>query len=186
MRGSGVEILLEAVMKIKNEIPDKFVEKIWTEIGSIQGKSKVDALAKSFFKKQGDLAEYVLAMSEDLGEEAHGLAFYLGIVIWSSYDQYFKGNLKKINDKTIIKIHEKFETELEKFKFVDETFIESRIKNKSEYPQPFILKYIVESLFENADEELSLTSDQQAMIFIILSTLMKSLDQAVVIKEDLK
>lgn len=173
-------------MTITNEIPHEFVEKIWTEIGNIQGKSKVDALAKSFFKKQSDLAEYVLAMSEGLGEEAHGLAFYMGIVIWSCYDQYFQGNLKKITDKTIIKIHEKFETELEKMQFVDEAFIKKQIKDKSEYPQPNILKYITEALFEDEDEELNLTSDQQGMIFIILSTQMKCLDQAVEMKAGLK
>ncbi|MGE0633925.1 MAG: hypothetical protein AB7O96_16040 [Pseudobdellovibrionaceae bacterium] len=173
-------------MTTTNEMSDEFVEKIWTEIGSIQGKSKVDSLAKSFFKKQGDLAEYILAMTEDLGEEAHGLAFYLGIVIWSCYDRYFQGNLKKINDKTILKIHEKFESELDKLEFVDERFIEKRIKNKSDYTQPSILKYIVEALFENDDEELNLTSDQQGMIFIILSTQMKCLDQAALAKEDSK
>ncbi len=161
------------------EIPKNWVDETWQEIGDLQDEMKAAKLSQSFAKKQPALAEFILTFTQDLSNEAHEHAYYVGLVVWRCYESYFKGRFREITSDEVIEQHEKMETWLGQLEKTDERFLAKRIMNKADYEQKHILQYIVEAIFESRGADINLTEDEEGMLFMVLKVHMDCLDLAV-------
>jgi hypothetical protein len=151
-------------------ISEALVEETWLEVGGMTDMVEAANLSKKFSKAQPALASFLLEFSRDLSRDAHELAFYMGLVIWRCYEKAAPSRLRKLSEKDIIERHEAFEAELGALVGTDDRMIERKVLHSKEYPQPAILKYIVETLYEENDspEAVPLTDDEKGELFIIM------------------
>ena len=161
-------------------ISEERVEQTWVEIGSLTDMAVAAALSQNFSKAQPALATFLLEFTRDLSKDAHELAFYMGLVIWRCYEQTEPSGIRQVTEKEVIAKHEAFDAELGALAGTDERIIERRVLYSEDYPQPAILKYIVETLYEESDapESVELSDNEKGALFIVLKVVADCLDKA--------
>ncbi len=161
------------------ETPKQFVDDTWMEVASVEDEDLAVALSQFFSKKQPALSEFLLSFSQDLSEDARELAFYIGLVVWRSYEKYFNEKLRCIQSDEVVEQYKMVEQWIDSFESVEDRFIERRILSQVDCPQRNVLEYIVEAIFDGGDESVRLTPNDQGGIFLILKVHMDCLDLAV-------
>jgi hypothetical protein len=159
-------------------ISNKCVEQAWQDIGGKVAPAEIEALSRRFATSQEALAAYILACTEELSQNAHELAYYSGLVIWQCYERSLAGPLRKITSDDVTRHHEALERQLLALQGVDDRIIERRILHSDDYPQPALLKYMVEVIYESAADAGELTPDEQGELFICLRVVTDALESA--------
>jgi hypothetical protein len=103
----------------------------------------------------------------------------MGVILWQCYEKSSPTPLRKVSVEEVEALYEKLDAELAALHGVDERIIERRILHSDDYPEPAVLRYIVETIYEPTEEgETPLTEDEQGNLFIILRVVADSLDTA--------
>ena len=163
-------------------ISEELVEETWMEVGGMTDMTEAANFSREFSKAQPALASFLLEFSRDLSRDAHELAFYMGLVIWNCYEKtaLTRATTRELSEEEVIEKYESFDAELGALAGTDERMIERRVLHSKDYPQPAILKYIVETLYEENDspEAVTLTDDEKGELFIIMKVAADCLDAA--------
>jgi len=158
------------------EIPDEVVEEAWQEVGALtetRGRREIHRL----FREQEALFSFVADATADLSEDAHGLALYMATVIYRAYEKAFPGGLAPAAPEQVLDAHEANETWLEETAGAHERIVDERILPNLAIPQPAVLRYVGECLFEPDDEELDVPEEEQGLVFLTMKTFVEVLDQ---------
>jgi len=130
-------------------------------------------------RKQPDLLTFMVAFTEDLDQEVKELALYMFLVVYRIFEKHSKNKIKKISAKGVMKAYESNEKLLEKLEGAHERFIE-RIAGTQVAAQPFVMKYVVDTLMEMAEEKdpIELTEEDSGYLYLLFKTVIDLLNQA--------
>jgi hypothetical protein len=160
-----------------NILPEEVVEAAYLEIAQL---SERDAQLhmQRLSQRQPALLAFVSAFSEDLSENGAQLGIYMFVVIAHMFETHFGKRLQNVGPKRIESIHEENMQTLDSLVDADEGRLGRAAAAQGER-QPWVWKYVVESLFEPDDEDLELTADDQGSLVLTMKTVIDAFDSSV-------
>jgi hypothetical protein len=132
-------------------------------------------------KNQPDILAFIMEMTEDLDQEIRELAIYMFFAIHRMFQNGYGKKIGRISSDEIIACYEENEKLLESLGGVHEKFFE-RIARVQMSSQPYVIRYIVETLFEADQEEDPILLGEEDMGYLFL--LMKTVVDVLNIKTD--
>jgi len=158
-------------------IPTTVVEAVWQDQAQLNWE-KAQQLAQSFSKEQPVLLAYLLSTNYDTyNQDERELLHYLGFAIWQMMSRGSK-KLKPVSEESVEKNQERNYKMVEYFSGESEATLEKTIRLAFEnYNQPNVLRYVVEALMEEDDEETEINQANIGLMFLDLKTVIDCLDQ---------
>jgi hypothetical protein len=119
-----------------------------------------------------------MEMTEDLDQEIRELAIYMFFVIHRMFQDGYGKKIRKVNSDEIIACYEGNEKLLESLGGAHEKFFE-RIARVQMSSQPYVIRYIVETLFEADQEEdpVLLGEEDMGYLFLLMKTVVDVLNK---------
>lgn len=158
-------------------IPETIVNSIHREFSGIQTE-ELREKAESLHTKQPELMAFVQACVNQMDGEGSDLAVYLFFMICRMYNETYGEQIASVSPEDIMGRYKKNEEQIEKL-----TEAQDELDNDSlglNTKQPHLIDYLMEVLQSARDEEKEdLTVGEQTYIFLILSTVMMVLNNAV-------
>jgi hypothetical protein len=158
-------------------IPDEIVEAACAEIAELsedQARLHIEKLSG----RQPALLAFVTTFSQDLSDDGAELGVYMLVVIVQMFEKHFGKRLQEVGPGRIESVHEENMKTLDRLTGADESRIERAAIDQKE-KQPWVWKYVVESLFEPDDPDLNLSDEDQGSLAIIMRTVVDALDSSV-------
>jgi hypothetical protein len=159
-------------------IPDEIVESACETIAGFsddEARGEITRLNKA----QPALLAYVMAETEELGNDAKELALYMFVVVYRMYEMHFGKRLQNVGVKLVEEIRDRNADTMESLLGADEGVLMEAAISQSAH-QPAVMQYVGGCLFEPADEEdVELSDDEQGAVFIVLKTVIDALDSSV-------
>lgn len=160
-----------------NKISAEIVERTWKEM-STMSPLNYPKLINKFSKEQPFILTYLIAVDgQQFNEDERELLLYLGVVVWMMMS---RGNnpLPKVTEKMIDDAEEKNIKMLEYLEGETETgFYETTDTILQDYNQPEVLKYVVEALMEDDDEDVDIQEENIGLMMIYLKTVIDCFDK---------
>jgi hypothetical protein len=129
-------------------------------------------------KNQPEILAFIMEMTEDLDQEIRELAIYMFFVIHRMFNNGYGRKTQKVTSEEIITCYEDNEKLLESLGGVHEKFFE-RIARVQMSSQPYVIRYIVETLFEADQEEdpILLGEEDMGYLFLLMKTVVDVLNK---------
>ena len=158
-------------------VPEQVVEAAWLELGGLS-EDQARLHMQGLSRRQPALLAFVTAFSEDLSEDGAELGIYMFVAIVHMFEMHFGKRLQNVGPMRIDSIYQENVDMLDRLIGADERWLERAAITQSE-KQPWVWKYVVESLFEPDDEELNLSEEDQGSLSIIMKTVINALNSSV-------
>jgi len=158
-------------------IPEELVEEIWQETAGFSP-DQINKRIKKLSKSQPNLLAFIIEFSQDLDQQVKELAMYMFFVVFRMFQKSSQKKIKRISPEKIIEYYEKNENFIQSLEGVHEKFFE-RIARVQLSEQPYVLKYVTETLMEAPYEEdpILLTEQDAGFVFMLLKTVVDVLDK---------
>jgi len=159
-------------------ISEAMVEETWQELAEFTP-GQADREMNRTAKKQRELIGFIAAYTEDLSREAAELAFYMFFTIYRMFQKSSGGGVQGIRGDQIEHWLDQNEGMLERLEGAHEKFVE-RVAKVEASRQPFVMRYLVETLIEAPDGEdpIPLTEEETGALFLVLKTVVDVLDHS--------
>jgi len=156
---------------IMDPIPLKIVEKTWKKMSTMSWQ-EITELTNLMRKQQPFVLAYLLAAGHEIfNQDEREQLLYLGVVIWQIMSQGSKP-LTKITGDTLDGVEKANIEMLEYLAGESETdFMDTLRQVVNNYPQPEVLKYVVEALVEEPEEGSLIREEKKGYILIYLKTI---------------
>ncbi|MBA7712683.1 hypothetical protein ES703_121669 [subsurface metagenome] len=156
---------------IMDPIPLKIVEKTWKKMSTMSWQ-EITELTNLMRKQQPFVLAYLLAAGHEIfNQDEREQLLYLGVVIWQIMSQGSKP-LTKITGDTLDGVEKANIEMLEYLAGESETdFMDTLRQVVNNYPQPEVLKYVVEALVEKPEEGSLIREEKKGYILIYLKTI---------------
>ncbi len=130
-------------------------------------------------RKQRELIGFIAAYTEDLSREAAELAFAMFFTIYRMFQSGSGGAVQGISGSQIEHWLDQNEGLLQRLEGAHEKFVE-RVAMVEASRQPFVMKYLVETLIDAPDDEdpVALTEEEIGALFLVLKTVVDVLDHS--------
>jgi len=152
-----------------------FVEKTWQQVAEFTP-DKADKEMIAMGKNQPDLLAFLMTYTDDLHQEVKELAIYIAFVVYKMFLDS-SGKIPKISGKEIMARYDENIRFVESLEGANEKFID-RIANIQVPKQPYVMKYVLEALMEDAEEDgINLTEEDIGSLFMLFKTEIEVLDQ---------
>ena len=152
-----------------------FVEKTWQQIA----KFTLDRANKEMIamgKNQPDLLAFLTAYTDDFQQEVKELAIYISFVVYEMFLDSL-GSIPKISSMGIMATHNENVCSFEALEGAHEKILD-RIAGVKVSRQPYVMKYVLEALLEDAKEEaIELTEEDIGLLFMLFKTEIEVLDR---------
>jgi len=154
-----------------DKIHSGIVEKTWKRVGGMNP-SELNKLIILMRKKQPSVLAYLMAVEHDLlNQDERELILYLGVLVWQIMSQGNKP-LPKITEDTLFEMDDSNKKMLEYLMDQSETGFNEVVETMSKnYNQQNVLKYVIEALFEEPEEDCNIREENMGIIFISLKTI---------------
>ncbi|MBT3234729.1 MAG: hypothetical protein HN353_02140 [Bdellovibrionales bacterium] len=165
----------------RQKISEDIVGEVWAEFDAIDSESKAESFLESFALKQPSIVEFLSVLTEEFSEEMQELTHYMGLIVYNCYLRSF-GDMRELSANEIGKLFEQENDRLEKLSETegDESEVEDDLSN---YSQPALIQFIVETLFdlesEESGDEDSLDDQDKGYIFMLLKVEIDCLDRSI-------
>ena len=158
-------------------IPEELVVEIWQETAGFSP-DQINKRIKKLSKSQPNLLAFIIEFSQDLDQQVKELAMYMFFVVFRMFQKSSQKKIKRISPEKIIEYYEKNENFIQSLEGVHEKFFE-RIARVQLSEQPYVLKYVTETLMEAPYEEdpILLTEQDAGFVFMLLKTVVDVLDK---------
>jgi len=158
-------------------IPEKLVEETWQEVASFSPDQMRKGMTK-LSRGQPYLTAFMMEFVQDLEQEVKELAVYMFFVVYQMFQKSFERKIKRISAENIIDCYEQNENLMQGMEGIHEKFFE-RISRVQLSGQPYVLKYVVETLIEAPEEEdpIELTEEDVGFLFLLLKTVVDVVDK---------
>lgn len=161
-----------------NPITSDIVENTWKTIAETSN-YKASEMVRQMGEQQPLMLAYLMeAGGDELNREEREHLLYLGIVVWQIMLQG-KTSPPVINEEILEEVED---LNIQMLEYVegepDSEFIDTVQKIINSYNQPEVLRYIVEALIEDPDEEECIIRDENiGLLFIYLKTVIDCFDK---------
>jgi len=158
-------------------IPEDLVTEIWQEVSEFtteRAHSEVTRVSKI----QPNLLAFMLEFTQDLEPDVAELALYWFFNVYRMFQKSMRKPLKQVTHEIIVECYESNETLIESLERTHERFVE-RIASVQLLNQPYVMKYVVETLFEDRQEkeDVELTEEDTGYLFLLLKTVVDALNK---------
>ena len=159
-------------------IAEHLVEDTWQEVAGF-GPERAEREMNRTAGKQRELIGFIAAYTEDLSREAAELAFYMFFTIYRMFQKSCKKAIRIIRGGRIEDCLDQNEALLERLGGAHEKFVERIAKVESSH-QPYVMKYMVETLIEapEGEDPVILTEEETGALFLVLKTVIDVLDRS--------
>ncbi|MBI4682916.1 MAG: hypothetical protein HY757_07435 [Nitrospirae bacterium] len=158
-------------------LSEELVDETWESFAGYSDEQAYEE-AQMVGKSQPEILAFIMEMTEDLDQVIRELAVYMFFVINRMFQNGYGKKIGKISSDEIIACYEDNEKLLESLGGAHEKFFESiaRVQMSS---QPFIIRYIVETLFEADQEEdpILLGEEDMGYLFLLMKTVVDVLNK---------
>jgi hypothetical protein len=156
-------------------LSEEFVEKTWQEVaGFTEDRANKEMIAMG--RNQPDLLAFLMAFTDDLDQEVKELAIYIAFVVYKMFLDS-NGKIPKISSKKIMASYDENIRLMESLEGADEKFID-RIAGVEVSQQPYVMKYVLETLMEDDEEDgFDLTEEDIGSLFLLFKTEIEVLDK---------
>jgi hypothetical protein len=156
-------------------LSEEFVEKTWQKVaGFTEDRANKEMIAMG--KNQPDLLAFLMAFTDDLDQEVKELAIYIAFVVYKMFLDS-RGKIPKISSRAIMAKYDENTSLIESLEGADEKFID-RIAGVEVSQQPYVMKYVLEALMEDAEEDgIDLTEEDIGSLFMLFKTEIEVLDK---------
>jgi hypothetical protein len=155
-------------------LSEEFVEKAWQQIAGItpgRAAKEMQAMGKS----QPDLLAFLLAYTDDLQQEVKELGIYIAFAVYKMFHGS-AGKIPKITSEEIMVRYDENSLFLEALECAHGKIFD-RITDVKVSGQPYVMRYVLEALMEDAREEgIDLSEEDIDYLFILLKTEIEVLD----------
>ena len=158
-------------------IPEELVEETWQEIDDFSLDRAHKEMTRTS-KNQPDLMAFIMELTQELDQEIRELTTYMTFVVYRMFQQGSRKKIKKISAEEIIDCYEANEDFMESLEGVHEKFLD-RIARVQLSGQPYVMRYVVETLMEAPEEEdpVALSDEDIVFLFLLLKTVVDVLDK---------
>ena len=158
-------------------ISQELVEKTWKEFAAFPLERAQKETSK-ISKSQPNLLAFMMEFTQELSQEVKELAIYMFNVLYRMFEKNSKKKIKRISAEEIITSYEKNEYFIKSLEGVHDKFFE-RIAEVQLSGQPYVMKYVVETLIEAPEDEIqvNLTEEDKGYLFLLLKTVVDMLDE---------
>ncbi|RJP76079.1 MAG: hypothetical protein C4522_19110 [Desulfobacteraceae bacterium] len=157
-------------------ITEQIIEQTRQEILSYK-KDKIDVEFSRFCQRQPNLTDFIIEFTQDQNQEAIERCLFIFFVICRAFENSTEKRISPISFDEIETIFEKNETLIVNMKGIHERFFE-RITMVRLLNQPFLLKYITQSLLEESNNEYLFSEKETGYLFFLLITVIDVFDEA--------
>jgi hypothetical protein len=153
------------------------VTAVWQRMANMSP-AQIPKLVDQMTREQPQLLAYLMAASEsDLNQDEAEIVFYIGVVVWRIMRENHPA-IRKVTEKLFDQVeaeNEKSLVNLEEDSPAD--FVTAVKKFTNDYPEPEVLRYVVEALIEEdeEDESGSVGEENLGLAFIILKNVLDAL-----------
>ena len=161
-------------------ISEELAEGTWQEFASFSSEQVQKEILR-VSEDQPYLVAFMMEFTQDLNQEVRELAIYIFYVICRMFQKSSKKRIKRISPEEVINCYQKNEHFIETLEGVHERLLE-RIAGVQLSGQPYVMKYVVETLIEAPEGEeapVDLTEDDIGYLFLLLKTVVDMLDEKV-------
>jgi len=156
-------------------VTEERVEETWSTVSQLPPEKIVESMLE-FSESQPHLLGFVMVFAEDLDEEdAKELSTYMLYVIYQMFVDSSDIPVPQITEDQIKAQYEATCDMLDNL-HDDEEHIDMEIHN-----QPFIYKYVSETLFEDSskdEEDLKISEDNAGEVFMLMKCVIDAIDSA--------
>jgi len=158
-------------------ISELLVEKTWKEFAAFSPE-KAYKETNEISKHQPNLLAFMMEFTQELSQDVKELAIYMFYVLYRMFQKSSKKKIKTVSAEEIINCYEKNEHFIKSLEGAHDKFFE-RIAEVQLSGQPYVMKYVVETLMEapEDDDPVNLTQEDIGYLFLLLKTLVDLLDQ---------
>ena len=158
-------------------ISEALVKETWEEVAGfspLRGQNEMSKLGQ----KQPELLSFLVEFTKDSDQDVQELAIYMFFVVHRIFEKSSGKKIRKISADEIIECFESNEKLVEKLEGTHEKFLE-RITKTQILTQPYVMKYVVDTLMEAPEEEdpIHLTEEDTGCLFLLLKTVIDLLDR---------
>lgn len=154
---------------------EEFVEQSWQQI-AVFNHERLTKEMHAMGKNQPDLLAFLMAYTDDLEQEVKELAIYIAFVVYKTFHDS-AGKIPKISSKEIMAVYNENALLLEDLEGAPGKILD-KIESLKVPRQPYVMKYVLEALLEDAEEEgIGLTEEDIDFLFILLKTEIEVLDR---------
>ena len=160
-----------------NPISSETVERTWKKM-SAMSPQEAPKIINQMTNQQPAILAYLMAVGDDiLNQDERELLLYLGVVVWQIMSQGNKP-LTQVTDNILDNVNALNIDMLEYLEGESDTdFIDTVVMITTNYNQPEVLKYVVEALMEEREEECMLRDENKGIMMIYLKTVIDCFDR---------
>jgi hypothetical protein len=164
-------------------ISEEAVDNAWQTVSAFEAEQAADEMHR-ISEANPELLAFVSVLSEEMTQEAQELAYYMFVVIYTMFDAELDG-VPPITHEAVADQYEKTSDMMDRLAEANGDEEEISIESMQEATeQPWVMKYVVESLIESQEGEdpIELSDDDFGNIMLILTTLVEVLHEATAAK----
>ena len=156
-------------------LSEGFVEKTWQQVAKFTpDRANKEMIAMG--KNQPDLLAFLMAYTDDLQQDVKELAIYIAFVVYKMFLDS-SGKIPIISSKKIMAMYDKNTSLIESMEGTHKKFID-RIASVQISKQPYVMKYVLDALMEEAEEDgIDLTEEDIGSLLILFKTEIEVLDK---------
>jgi len=154
------------------------VEETWRRFGAFT-EAQARREGQRVGREQPDLLAFVLALTQEFSPAAQELGVYLFHVVLAIFRAAGGRRVPRVKAGAIERQWSKNSEELERLEGAHERFLE-RVALQQVSAEPEVMRYVVEAVMEagdDPDDPAELTEEDQAMLFLVLKTVVDLLRQ---------
>ncbi len=156
-------------------LSEGFVEKTWQQVAEFTpDRANKEMIAMG--KNQPDLLAFLMAYTDDLRQEVRELAIYIAFVVYKMFLDS-SSQIPIISSNEIMAKYDENTRLIESLEGAHEKFID-RIASFQVSKQPYVMKYVLEALMEDIEEDgIDLTEEDIGSLFILFKTEIEVFDK---------
>lgn len=165
--------------KIMEAISEAMVEETWMEMAELPPEEAQNQV-QGVWKRQPELMQFLMELTEELSQGASELAFYLFFVVVRMFEKAYGQGIQEVMAEQILESFEANQDFLERLAGINDPLLE-RLMDPALWDQPYVLRYVVEALMEaseNEEDPIELSEQEFGYLFLLLKTVIDSLHKA--------
>ncbi len=153
-------------------ISEEIVTQTWQRIAQISPQ-EVQRYMNQMSREQPAILAYLLTLDGDpFNQNEVGYMLFIAMVVWQVMKQSPQG-LRSVPIEEVERADEANFAFLERFLSASEMDFEAAVaKMLEEYPEPEVLRYIVEALMEEEEDEEEFRDEYRGLAFVCLKTVL--------------
>ena len=157
-------------------IPEDLVAETWQEVSEFTAE-RAHAEMTRVSRIQPHLVAFMVEFTRDLEPDVAELALYWFFNVYRMFQKSMRKPIKQVTHEIVVECYESNETLIDSLERTHERFVE-RIASVQLLDQPYVMKYVVEALFEERQEkdDVELAEEDTGYLFLLLKTVVDALN----------